>query len=188
MPDLATVLVVEDNESLATLYASYLNDEYDVRTAHDGSEARELIGPEVGVVLLDRRLPKTSGEEVLHWIRSRNYDVQVAMVTAVDPDFDIVEVPVDDYIVKPVTSEELIRTVERFRTRSEYDERQRELTAKLVRRNVLSVEKTAAELEESEQFRRLEACIDELREEVVALEESLEREDRPAGSSSSSTE
>ncbi|WP_323190901.1 response regulator [Halostella sp. PRR32] len=173
MPDLATVLVVEDNDSLASLYASYLDDEYAVRTASDEAEARELMGPEVDIVLLDRKLPNTSGEEVLYWMQNRNYHAHVAMVTAVDPDFDIVELPVDDYVVKPVTSEELIRTVERFRTRGEYDERQRELSAKLVRRNVLTVEKTAAELENSEEFQRLEARIDALREEVASLEESL---------------
>lgn len=188
MPDLATVLVVEDNDSLASLYASYLDDEYDVRTATDGSEARELMGPEVDVVLLDRKLPNTSGEEVLHWIRGRNYDTHVAMVTAVVPDFDIAAVPVDDYVLKPATSEELIRTVERFRTRSEYDERQRELTAKLVRRNVLCVEKTTAELEDSESFQRLEARIDELRDEVADLGESLEREETPTGSSAGPSE
>ena len=169
----ATVLVVEDEANLAELYASFLAGEYDVRTAYDGGEALEMMGPEVDVVLLDRKLPHTSGDEVLERIRGRNYDAYVAMVTAVDPDFDIVDVPVDDYLCKPVTRSDLLRTVEAFYARRTYDELQRELSAKLVRRNVLAVEKTAAELEASEEFQRLEARIAELREEVEHLSRSL---------------
>lgn len=47
----------------------------------------------------------------------------------------------------------------------------------LVRRNVLAVEKTAAELEASEEFQRLEARIAELREEVEHLSQSLDDAD-----------
>ncbi|NHN46910.1 response regulator transcription factor [Halostella sp. JP-L12] len=177
MTERATVLVVEDEVNLAELYASYLSDEYDVRTAYGGDEALAMMGPEVDVVLLDRKLPNTPGDEVLSRIRGRNYNAYVAMVTAVDPDFDIVDVPVDDYLCKPVTRADLLRMVEEFYARRTHDDLQRELSAKLVRRNVLAVEKTAAELEASEEFRRLEARIAELRDEVEHLSRSLDEAD-----------
>ncbi|PSQ29078.1 HoxA transcriptional regulator [Halobacteriales archaeon QS_9_68_17] len=185
------VLVVEDEVNLADLYTSFLSDEHDVRTAYDGDEALEMMGPEVDVVLLDRKLPDVSGDEVLARIRGRNYDAYVAMVTAVDPDFDIVDVPVDDYLCKPVTKGDLLGTVETLYTRHTYDDLQRELSAKLVRRNVLAVEKTAAELEASEEFQRLEARIAELRDEVEHLSRSLDDADTgtpPAESAAESVE
>ena len=189
MTERATVLVVEDEANLAELYASFLADEYDVRTAYDGGEALEMMGPEVDVVLLDRKLPRTSGDEVLERIRKRNYDAYVAMVTAVDPDFDIVDVPVDDYLRKPVTRGDLLRTVEEFYARRTYDDLQRELSAKLVRRNVLAVEKTAAELEANEEFQRLDARIAELQDEVEHLSRTLDDAgNAPAESAAGSAE
>ena len=56
---------------------------------------------------------------------------------------------------------------------TEYDERMRELTAKRLKRNVLQVEKSRTELEDSEGYQRLqndiatlEAEIDEIAEEI----------------------
>ena len=60
-----TVLVVEDETHLAELYSEYLDDNYDVRTAYGGVEAIEMLASELGVVLLDRRMPIVSGNEVL---------------------------------------------------------------------------------------------------------------------------
>ncbi len=45
-----------------------------------------------------------SGDEVLDTIAERGIDPAVVMVTAVDPDFDIVEMPFDEYLTKPVTA------------------------------------------------------------------------------------
>ena len=168
-----TVLVVEDEDHLAELYSDYLSDEYDVRTAYGGTEALEMLSSDLDVVLLDRRMPVVSGSEVLAEIEERGYQCRVAMVTAVDPDFDIIDMGCDDYIVEPVTRDAIREVVDRLMRVTEYDERMRELTAKRLKRNVLQVEKSRTELEDSEGYQRLqndiatlEAEIDEIAEEI----------------------
>jgi len=102
------VLVVEDEPDLADLYAAWLGDEYRVRTAYGGQEALDELDEaddEVDAILLDRRMPGLSGDEVLAAVRERGIDCRVAMVTAVEPDFDILKMGFDDYLVKPVTSD-----------------------------------------------------------------------------------
>jgi CheY-like chemotaxis protein len=97
-----TVLVLEDEAGLADLYTAWLSDEYSVRTAYTAAEAREKIDGSVDLALIDRRLPDESGDEVLDWISQHHSHCRRAMVTAVDPDVDIVEMPFDDYLVKPI--------------------------------------------------------------------------------------
>ena len=162
-----TVLVVEDEDHLAELYTDYLSGEYDVRTAYGGVEALEMLSPDLDVVLLDRRMPVVSGNEVLAEIGERGLQCRVAMVTAVDPDFDIIDMGCDDYIVKPVTRDDLREVVDRLMKLAEYNDRMRDLSAKKLKRNVLQVEKSAAQLEASEEFQRLE-------EEIAAIERELD--------------
>ena len=168
-----TVLVVENEDHLAELYTDYLADDYDVRTVYGGVEAIEMLSADLDVVLLDRRMPVVSGNEVLTEIENRGLNCRVAMVTAVDPDFDIIEMGCDDYIVKPVTREDITEVVGRLMKATEYDDRKRELSAKRLKRNVLEVERTRAELEGSEEFERLTAEIEQLEREVESIAEEL---------------
>ncbi|MEF8784733.1 MAG: response regulator [Haloarculaceae archaeon] len=171
-----TVLVVEDETELADLYADYLRETYDVDVAYSGEEAIEMLSEEYDAVLLDRRMPVVSGNEVVVAIEEQGIQCRVAMVTAVNPDFDIIDLGIDDYLVKPVTRQEVIDTVDRLLTISEYNERAQELTAKKLKRNVLEVEKTRAELQESEEFERLTAEIAKLEETVETIADELDAE------------
>ncbi len=167
------MLVVEDETHLAELYTEYLDGEYDVRTAYGGVEALEMLSSDLDVVLLDRRMPIVSGNEVLAAIEERALQCRVAMVTAVDPDFDIIEMGCDDYVVKPVTRDDLKAVVDRLMKLSEYNDRMRELTSKRLKRNVLEVEKTESELAESDLFRRLQREIAEMEDDVQGIAEEL---------------
>ena len=120
-----TVLVVDDERELADLYTEWLSDAHSVRTAYSGSEALELVDATVDVVLLDRRMPDLSGDEVLGEIDTGALDCRVVMLTAVDPGGEIVDMPFDDYLVKPVTDEVLHDAVERMRARDRHDEKVR---------------------------------------------------------------
>lgn len=175
--DRGTVLVVEDEQHLADLYTDYLDDRYEVRTAYSGREAIEMLADDIDVVLLDRRMPVVSGNEVLAAIEEDGYECRVAMVTAVDPDFDIIDLGVDDYLVKPVSKNALRDVVDRLLTITEYSERLQELTSKKLKRNVLQVEKPASELRESERYAELEAEIDRLEHKLDELSEDLSEED-----------
>ncbi len=119
--DDATVLVVEDERALAALYEEWLADEYEVRTAHAGRDALDRLDDAVDVVLLDRRLPGLSGREVLGEIRDRGDSCQVAMVTAVEPGVDVLEMGFDDYLTKPATRADVRRLVSALVDRKQYD-------------------------------------------------------------------
>lgn len=166
-----TVLIVDDDRDLADLYAAWLDDRYDVRTAYGGEEALEMFRRErhaIDAVLLDRRMPDLHGDMVLVSVRDAGFDCPVALVTAVDPDFDVLGRGFDDYVRKPASRETLLATVEGLLELESYDALARELSAKRVRRNVLRVEKSETELAASEAFAGLER-------EIARLERRLER-------------
>ncbi|GAA0718363.1 DNA-binding response OmpR family regulator [Halorubrum trapanicum] len=163
------VLVVEDEPDLADLYAAWLGDEYRVRTAYGGHEALDQLDEaddEVDAILLDRRMPGLSGDEVLTAVRDRGIDCRVAMVTAVEPDFDILEMGFDDYLVKPVTSDTLRETVEGLLRRGEYDSEVQELFSLTSKKAMLESEKSASDLADNEEYQRLTDRITELREQA----------------------
>ncbi|WP_434522379.1 HalX domain-containing protein [Halorubrum sp. AS12] len=163
------VLVVEDEPDLADLYAAWLGDEYRVRTAYGGHEALDQLDEaddEVDAILLDRRMPGLSGDEVLTAVRDRGINCRVAMVTAVEPDFDILEMGFDDYLVKPVTSDTLRETVEGLLRRGEYDSEVQELFSLTSKKAMLESEKSASDLADNEEYQRLTDRITELREQA----------------------
>jgi len=164
----ATVLVVDDETDVADAYAAQLDEEFIVTTAYGGQEALDRIDASVDVVLLDRRMPDISGDEVLEKIHGRGLQVQVAMVTAVDPDFDIIDMPFDDYVIKPVSRADLIETVERLLTTSEYERKLRRYYALTAKHATLLANKPESELADSEEFNELEAEMDRLRETLDA--------------------
>ncbi|WP_435115821.1 response regulator [Halolamina sp. C58] len=155
------VLVVEDEPDVAETYRRWLQSDYEVRLAADGEAAIVAVDETVDVVLLDRMMPEMSGGEVLREIRERGIDCRVAMVTAVDPDFDVVEMGFDAYVSKPPQREELFETIERLLDRADLDEELQEYYSLVARRSALEAEKTDAELADSEQYEELLNRIDE---------------------------
>lgn len=162
----STVLVVEDQERLADLYETWLAAEYEVRTANTAAEAEELLDDDIEVALLDRRLPDGSGDDVLAMIREAGLDARVAMVTAVDPDFDILDMGFDDYVVKPVTESDLFEIVEGLLERDRYSGELQRYYALASKRATLESEKSADELDASQEY-------DELLEELTGLQDGL---------------
>ncbi|MBP1922066.1 DNA-binding response OmpR family regulator [Halorubrum alkaliphilum] len=174
------VLVVEDEADLADLYAAWLGDEYRVRTAYGGHEALETLDElddEVDAILLDRRMPGLSGDEVLSAVRERGIDCRVAMVTAVEPDFDILAMGFDDYLVKPVSSDTLRETVESLLQRSEYDAGVQDLFSLTSKKAMLEAEKSPSELADNQEYQELTARIERLRTDVDRSLEAVTEDD-----------
>jgi len=155
-PD-AIVLAVDDEPDLAELYRVYLDSAYDVRVATGGEAALDAMDETVDVVLLDRRMPDMSGHDVLEAIRSEGYDARVAMLTAVEPDVDIVEMPFDDYKTKPVTKEDLLTLVEVLLHRAAFDERSQEFFALASKKAALEATGTTGTEEYEELVDRMES-------------------------------
>ncbi|WP_256295877.1 HalX domain-containing protein [Haloarchaeobius salinus] len=167
------VLVVEDNRELASLYSSWLGAEWSVTTVADGDEAVEAVTPETEIIVLDRRLPGRSGDEVLERVREDGNDCQVVIVTAVEPDFDIIEMGFDDYLVKPVDRETLNRCLERLRCRSEYDAELREYYAQVSKKAVLEARKPEHALRDSEEYLELEERVETQADRADSLLDEL---------------
>lgn len=167
--DRAAVLVVDDEESVAEVFALWLEDEYETRIAYDGQAALSAADEAVDAVLLDRRMPGLSGDEVLAEMRGRGIEAPVAMVTAVDPDIDILDMAFDDYLTKPVSKEDLHETVERLLSLSGYDSKAQEHFAIAQKLGTLEAEKTAEELEASDDYLAMRDRLEELREEMDDL-------------------
>jgi two-component system response regulator AdeR len=160
------VLIVEDEPDVAETYRLWLEDQYTVRVAGDGTEGLDALDESVAVVLLDRMMPGLSGGEVLERIREEGLDCRVAMVTAVEPDFDILEMGFDAYLAKPVKGDQLEETIENLLERSEYDSLLQEYYSLVEKQATLEATKTAVELEESAEYADLVTRIDDLRTEL----------------------
>jgi DNA-binding response OmpR family regulator len=172
--DAATVLVVDDEQEVADVYALRLRNEYETRVAYGGEEALEKVDVDVDVVLLDRRMPDLSGDEVLERIREKGYDCRVIMLTAVDPGLDIVDMPFDDYICKPVEKEDLVEAIDQQLQVQRYDEQLSEyleVTSKLA---LLETELSSDEAAESDEVDRLQERADELRAEMDGVIEDID--------------
>ena len=120
-----TILLVEDNadDEQLTLRAMRQSDVPNlIRIARDGAEAIDyLLGEHKGnqrpdLVLLDLKLPKLSGLEVLQQIRSSDElkTLPVVVLTSSDEERDIIEsynLGANSYVRKPVDFEEFIDAV-----------------------------------------------------------------------------
>lgn len=153
--DRPTVLVVDDDEQLLELFQHFLEDQFTVRAAQNGRDALAQLDDTVDAVLLDRRMPVMSGDEVLEEIRSRGFDGPVTMVTAVEPDLDIIDLEVDDYLVKPVTDDELEALVRTLLRRTEYDEAVRRHFSLAAKVATLETTTARSELEAHDEYRDL---------------------------------
>ena len=112
---MTTILIVEDEESLADPLAYLLRKEgFEAIVAPDGQSAlSEFDSNSVDLVLLDLMLPGMSGTDVCKKIRATSA-VPIIMVTARDSEIDKavgLELGADDYVTKPYSSRELIARI-----------------------------------------------------------------------------
>jgi len=173
------VLVVDDNAALVDVYSAWLQDVATVEATTDPAVALDAAA-DVDVVLLDRQMPSTSGDELLQRMRDRGIDVPTAMVTGVEPDVDVVELGFDDYVVKPVDEAALRETVAALHSRASYDAEFRRYFALVSKKAALEANLSERTLAASEEYhdlqRRLEAAADDAE---ASLDDLLATDDSP---------
>jgi DNA-binding NtrC family response regulator len=159
-----TILVVDDEPEIADLYAMWLQRDHEVRTAYSGPEALEAVDESVDIVFLDRRMPRMTGDEVLAELRGWGLDCMVVLMTAVDPDFEIIDIDFDEYLTKPVMRDDIEEIIETLRERPTEDETLREYHALASKKKTLEAEKTHSELRRSDAYQQLVDRVEELAE------------------------
>ncbi len=123
----ASILVVEDESSIASFVSLYLkNAGFVVRTAATGNEGLASVRADAPtLIVLDLMLPDIDGIEVCRRIRTSS-DVPILMLTARDEDVDKIiglEVGADDYMTKPFNPRELVARVKSILRRATADRR-----------------------------------------------------------------
>jgi DNA-binding response OmpR family regulator len=164
----ATVLVVDDEQDVADVYALRLRGQYDTRIAYGGREALQKLDAEVDVVLLDRRMPVVSGDQVLEQIRENHVDVDVVMVTAVTPDLEVLDLPFDDYLCKPIDKGTLVDAIEKQLHSDEHDEKLNEFFRVASKLLLLDAQVPPSRREDNDRYQDLKARTVSLRDELRA--------------------
>lgn len=112
--DRPQVLLVDDEKEVADAYALRLKAVADVTVTYGGDEALSTVDVSrpPDVILLDRHMPNKSGDDVLTELRDFDMRTRIVMVTAIDPGLEILELPFDDYLCKPVEREDIRAAVD----------------------------------------------------------------------------
>jgi len=108
---LSSVLVVDDERALVGMVASLLGEDgYEVVTAYDGETAlRRHAEESPDLVILDRKLPRLTGDEVCRRIRAIS-STPILMLTGEkgsDERARLLDLGADDYLEKPFSRKEL---------------------------------------------------------------------------------
>ena len=113
------ILLVEDDANLAGALAEILTGQHCVvDIAKDGEEGWEKSqADDYNLILLDVMLPKLDGINLCRRLRANGNNIPILMVTALDMSSDKVQgldAGADDYIVKPIDVNKLMRTLQIF--------------------------------------------------------------------------
>jgi two-component system, NtrC family, response regulator AtoC len=113
-----SILIIDDEPHLPHQLARYLRKHsYEVSTVADGEAGlRELQRNNIDLVLLDLRLPKMSGMEVLQRIREQEQELPVVMLTAygdVQTAVNAMKLGASDYLQKGFDLDELLLVVQK---------------------------------------------------------------------------
>ena len=111
------VLVIEDDPTVGGFVKRGLEEQrYTVDLVADGEEGERLaVSQPYDLVVLDLRLPKRSGIEILRSLRAKGFERPILVLTAqdaVDAKVETLRAGADDYVTKPFAFEELLARVE----------------------------------------------------------------------------
>jgi two-component system response regulator AtoC len=113
------ILVVDDEESITFLLKTELEElsDFDVDVALNGTEAINLIQSTIyDIALLDIKMPRVSGIDVLKFINEHSPTTQVIMLTNVidyKTAIETIKLGAYDFVSKPYDTQQLLATVRR---------------------------------------------------------------------------
>ncbi|MBW1750811.1 MAG: response regulator, partial [Deltaproteobacteria bacterium] len=115
-PPRSKILLVDDERSIRVTLGEFLRDsDYEVEVAADATQAKDMLSSEnFDVVVTDIVMPRITGVKLLEAIRESSPFVQVILMTGeptVQTASEAVRAGAFDYLTKPISREELIKTV-----------------------------------------------------------------------------
>lgn len=114
-----TMLVVDDSETTRAVIKGIFEKQFTILEASDGRKAMEILKQynyRVDIILLDLIMPVMDGKEFLTIKRENDemVDIPVVVITTddtVEHQVNMLEMGANDYIVKPIVEEVLVRRV-----------------------------------------------------------------------------
>ncbi len=112
------VLIIEDEKLIRwSLRQKFESRGYEVTEVENGKEAfRELDQGVFDLIMLDYKLPDTTGLDILKTVRKMDGDVVIIMMTAfssIESAVDAIKLGAYDYITKPFDMDDVLRTAEK---------------------------------------------------------------------------
>ena len=112
------ILLVDDDKEFREEFR-HCFEEYDIVQAADGEEALRILKKpnEIGLVLLDVKMPGLSGTSVLGRMKTMSPELKIIIVTGFsskDVAIDALKSHADDYIEKPFEVDKMREAIERF--------------------------------------------------------------------------
>ena len=113
-----TVLICDDEEGIRESLKLILSDHYDLILTEDGEQCLEVLenAKDVGLVLIDIKMPKVNGLEILSQIKKKRPNLKVIVVTgykSVETASEAVRLGASGYVVKPFQSQEILEIVKK---------------------------------------------------------------------------
>ena len=112
------ILICDDEEGIRESLKLILGDDYNLVTVDSGEMALKALShsKDIKVMLLDIKMPKTSGLDVLQEIKKKFPYMKIIMVTgynSVETAAEATRLGASGYIVKPFKSQEILETVKK---------------------------------------------------------------------------
>ena len=172
----AKILVVDDTPANLKLLADLLSfNGYSVLTARDGEEGLEVVGRQhPDLVLADIMMPRMSGYELCQRIRgdSETAMLPVVLVTSLDPNQERlkgIEAGADDFIPKPIQTQELLARVRSLLRIKALNDKVREQAGQLAEWNARLQQRVDEQVRQLEGLSRLKRFLSpQLAEMIMA--------------------
>ena len=112
------ILICDDEVGIRESLNLILKDDYELAFCDNGQACLECLTPEqeFDLLLLDIKMPKISGLDILKKIKEKKPALKVIIITgykSVETASEAINAGAVDYIVKPFSSKDILKSVER---------------------------------------------------------------------------
>jgi len=168
-----SILIIEDDPMASSALSDYSSNPFNVRTVSRGEDGIRHYTKDTDLVILDRKLDDMSGDTVATKIKEKDQHALILVVSGIDPKDNILDLPVDCYLKKPVSRTELRSRISDILNRQGLELEQREYLALRSKQSAL-IETHGASALGLQSYDRIEQRINniELSENIIEILEA----------------